>query len=812
MGNFKLFVDAVDNIMNYGRKGKVGFLSVEVNTSSEEKNLINIDNKPVINFGSCSYLGMEFDERLKEGAIQAIKTSGTQFSSSRAYVSINLYEEFEQLLNQIFDAHCIVTPTTTLGHISAIPILVNDEDAVIMDHQVHNSVKTAVTLLKARGITVEVIRHNNMEMLEASIKRLSNQNKNIWYMADGIYSMYGDHCPIEEIERLLNKYKNFHFYVDDAHGMGWYGDRGQGFVLSKMKMHSRMVIATSMAKAFATGGGILVFQNEKILKRVRNCGGPMIFSGPLQPANLGAGIACAKIHLSDEITEIQNELWENIHYTKQIIQELELPCVSISDSPVFFIGVSLSRIGNEMVRKMIGKGYFLNWGIFPAVGMKNTGLRMTITRLHTKEQIKNMLFELKETLEETLEEQNFSYEEIYEAFQMLPTVKVKPKAKASPKLGLKVKTYQRIKDVNSEIWDKHFRSKGILNYETIAIMESTFSNNEKKEDNWSFEYVLIVDNQDQPILMTFLTTSLGKDDMMSGREVSRVLESLRKKNDPYYLTSEVLSVGAPFSEGEQFYLDKEHPLWKEALRELLILIDKRQQTGNINQLIIRDFEDLDPVVEEIIAGQGYIKFELPNNNYMDDFSWNTLEEFKQPLSRNSKRCLNSHILRNMEKFDLVIKEQPSEADIQHWYQLYDNIRRNNYSINTFPIPFKLFKLITNNPDWIVLELVPKQAIELPDNDGRSVAMMICQKNGDTLNALLGGANYDYQEDHRPYSCVLYETVLYAKRNNFKLLNLGYTADREKRKVGAKQKTTYAFMQIQDGFNMEVIMQKEMSVK
>ena len=164
----------------------------------------------------------------------------------------------------------------------------------------------------------------------------------------------------------------------------------------------------------------------------------------------------------------------------------------------------------------------------------------------------------------------------------------------------------------------------------------------------------------------------------------------------------------------------------------------------------------------------------------------------------------------MDKFDLVVNENPSTADIAHWHQLYENIRKNNYTINTFPLPFKLFELIANRSDWVVLELIPKREIELPGNNGRSVAMMFCQKNGTTLNALLGGANYDYQEDHRPYSCVLYETVLYAKKHDFKLLNLGYTADREKRKVGAQQKTAYAFMQIQDSFNMEVIMQKEMS--
>ncbi len=809
MGNYKLFIDAVDNIAQTAKANGTAHLFVEVNNNQETPNRINIEGTPTVNFGSCSYLGLEFDNRLKAGAIDAVEKYGTQFSSSRSYLSMNLYKEYEQLMNQLFQANCIVTPTTTLAHIAAIPVLVNDDDAVIMDHQVHNSVQMAVGLLKPRGIKVKIIRHNSLKMLEETIQRLSKQHKNVWYMADGIYSMYGDQCPVEEIEKLLNKYKNFRFYVDDAHGMSWCGKQGQGYVLSKIKHHNQMVVAVSLSKAFATGGGVLVLPNKEIERKIRHCGGPLIFSGPLQPANLGAGIACAKIHLSPEIQTLQKELWENILFTKRLIEELELPCVSISDSPVFFIGVSLPRIANKIIKKLIRKGHYLNWGVFPAVGMKNSGLRLTITRLHTKKQIKMMLQDMKVALEETLEMEDFSYEEIYKAFRRVPQIRIKPKAKTNGHLGLKVKTYQSIEAVNQALWDQYFLSKGVLNYDTLKILETTFSQNEKKEDNWSFEYILITDSQEEPILMTFLTTSLGKDDMMSVREVSSEIELIRQ-NNPYYLTSEVLAVGTPFTEGEQFYLNKKHPLWKKALKELLTLIDKRQQANNINQIIIRDFEGTDKQLDEIFTGQGYIKFELLNNNYVDDFSWETPEEFIKPFSKSAKKGFKYDVLRKMDKFDLVINEHPKEADIQHWYQLYNNIRKNNYTVNTFPLPYKLFKQIAQRPNWVVLEVVPKPEIALPNNNGRAAAIMICQKNGDTLNAVLGGSNYAYQKEYRPYSCALYETVLYAKRNNFKLLNLGYTADREKRKVGALQRKAYAFIQLQDDFNMAVIMQKEMS--
>jgi len=415
MRSFNDFVNVVDGIIETGKAREI----IHLFTSKDGvyDNCIRLNGKDVVNFGSCSYLGLEFDERLKKAAVEAIRKFGTQYSSSRSYVSIGLYAELEQLFNYIFEANCIVTPTTTLGHIAAIPIVVDDRDAVIIDHQVHSSVQTAVSLLKPRGVHIEMLRHNRMDELEEKIIRLKTKHKNIWYMADGIYSMYGDTCSTNDIERLLNTYTQFHAYIDDAHGMSWYGENGKGYVLSQMELHERMIVVVSLAKSYATGGGVLVFPTKDVERKVRNCGGPLIFSGPLQPASLGAAIAAAKIHLTPEIELYQDELRDNIKYAKDVIDELELPSVSLGVSPVFFIGVSLPDIAYTVIEGLMDKGHYVNLGIYPAVPMKNTGLRFTITRLHTKAQIEALLTDMKNILDAAIKEHDFSYEKIYKAFR-----------------------------------------------------------------------------------------------------------------------------------------------------------------------------------------------------------------------------------------------------------------------------------------------------------------------------------------------------------------------------------------------------------
>src|ERR1019366_1443070 len=111
--------------------------------------------------------------------------------------------------------YALIAPTTTLAHIAALPVLVGPEDAVIIDQSAHASLHTAVALL--HSIPVNLVRHNRMDRLEAEIARLSAAHRRVWFVFDGLYSMLGDFAPLDEMARLLEKYPQFHLYVDDAH-------------------------------------------------------------------------------------------------------------------------------------------------------------------------------------------------------------------------------------------------------------------------------------------------------------------------------------------------------------------------------------------------------------------------------------------------------------------------------------------------------------------------------------------------------------------------------------------------------------------
>ena len=384
-----------------------------------DRRILHIGGKELLNFSSCNYVGLEADPRLKEAAIRAIEKYGVQFYTVRAYVSLQPYEELESLLDQMFGMPTVVMPTTMLSHLCCLPVLIGRDDAVIIDHQVHTSVQMTTKILHSNGTHVEMIRHDRMDYLENRIQKLKIKHKKIWYLADGVYSMYGNIASMPEIQELLNKYEQFHCYIDDSHGMSWTGQHGTGTVFERISPHPRLVVVSSMGKAFGASGGVGVFYDENMRNKVRNCGSPLIFTGPLQPSILGAAVESAKIHLSNEIVNLQDNLKHKIKFFYQKAIELGLPFLGTGESPIFFLGVGKPEVGFKMVERLIAKGFFTCISVYPSVPYQRTGLRFLLTVHHTEEDIVNLLQEVSVELDKALEEEGLTLKEIYRRFDLI---------------------------------------------------------------------------------------------------------------------------------------------------------------------------------------------------------------------------------------------------------------------------------------------------------------------------------------------------------------------------------------------------------
>ncbi|SNR68513.1 aminotransferase class I/II-fold pyridoxal phosphate-dependent enzyme [Lutibacter flavus] len=790
------FLDTVNEVFTDAKEA--GILHLYAEDESFSGRTLQIQNKKLFHFGTTGYLGLEQDIRLKEAAINAITKYGTQFPLSKSYISHPLYKTLEEHVKEMYGNNIIITKNSTLGHLGVIPSAVDDQDAIILDHQVHWSVQSAAKTLKSRSVPIEMIRHNNLQMLEDKIKALSPKHKRIWYMCDGIYSMYGDYAPIKELVALCNKYPQLFLYCDDVHGMSWIGKKGTGYVLSQLtELPKNILIFGTLSKTFGASGAFLACSDTKMYQKIKTFGGPLTFSAQLEPASVGAAIASAKIHLSPEIYTLQSELKERIDLFNHLLSQTDLPLVNKNNSPVFYIGTGMPKTGYNFVNRLMQEGYFVNLGLFPAVPVKNTGVRITISRHNQKEEIKSLVAAMSYHFPKSLDSTNTTKHRVYSAFK-IPTPMVADD-ETSNKLTLQMEdTIQNIAKVE---WNEMLGKQGIFDWEGLLFLESVFNNNIMKEHNWKFYYFIIRDTKNKPILATFFTFNLWKEDMLASETVSIKLEQQRIKN-PYLFTSYVLSMGSLFSEGQHYYLDKNHSDSKMAFNMMFQKLDDLDLKLNPSMLVLRDFE-MDANLNQKFHQQGFIKANMPESCTIENLNWNNTDVYIASLSSRNRRHFRKDIVPFESCFEITIKSELNSQELSHLYDLYENVRKNNLGLNTFSFPKKMLEIMSNHPNWEFIILTLKK--ELNPQNSIPVGVMFCYKNGNNLyTPAFVGMNYTYLRKYQIYRQLLFQTIKRAGELHFKSINFGMTAAFEKKKLGAKIKSKVAYIQAKDNFSMEMM--------
>jgi 7-keto-8-aminopelargonate synthetase-like enzyme len=744
--------------------------------------VISLRGRDRINFGSCSYLGLELDPRLRDAVCEAVGRYGTQFSSSRAYVSAPPYRELEARLDELFGGHALAMPTTSLGHLAALPVLIGPGDAVILDQQVHASVQVAADQLRLQGTAVEMIRHNRMDRLARMVERLAPRHRRIWFLADGVYSMFADLAPFAELRALLDAHEQLHLYIDDSHGVGWAGTHGRGPALEALGMHQRLIVAASLNKSFAAAGGALIFPDPELRRRVRTIGGPMIFSGPIQPPMLGAALASAAIHLSDELPLRQAALRERIVLFDELAEEFCLPLATRDATPIRYVPLGLPRVVLDVVEGLLEDGFYTNYGAFPAVPMKHAGVRMTLTLHHQPEDIRALVGALARRVPEALERAG-------------EAARRKAAAVAGPAAALVLEHHRSVDALNGYEWDALLGDRGTFTVDGLRLLERVFAGEAggRPEDEWAFHYYVVRDRRGKPVLATFFTAALWKDDMLSSAEVSRLVEE-RRAADPYYLTSLTFGMGALLTEGDHLYLDGNAD-WKGALDLLLAAVSEHAAAAGAGTIVLRDLHAADRSLAEALRERGYATLSMPASYVLEPVDADD-EAWLARLSVKSRAHQRKDVLPWDGALDVeVVREPRDDLDFDRLYALYRAVAERGLDVNTFPLPRGVFRAMLDAPGW---ELV------LLRLDGTVVAFGAHFAGGRHYAPMIVGLDYAYVRSHHTYRQALRVALLRARELGARRVLLGMGAGFEKRRFGAHAQERVALAQASDHYSAQVL--------
>ena len=117
-----------------------------------------------------------------------------------------------------------------------------------------------------------------------------------------------------------------------------------------------------------------------------------------------------------------------------------------------------------------------------------------------------------------------------------------------------------------------------------------------------------------------------------------------------------------------------------------------------------------------------------------------------------------------------------------------------YELNTFEMPYTVFEMMFEDSNYDIIRLYLKDTDTL-------VGVSFAFKNNAVYHGLLAGFEPEFAKSHYAYEQVLYQTMLRARELGYVKVDLAYTAETEKQKVGAKPQQGFAFVQATEHTHM-----------
>lgn len=355
------------------------FIPVEQSDATE----VMVEGRRRIMVGSNNYLGLTNDPRVLEAAAAALQKYGSACTGSRFLNgNTDLHERLEVELAQLMGKDAaLVFPTGYQANLGVISALAGPGDVLLIDKLNHASMVDGATL---SGAEVVRFRHGDLKHLEARLTRAAGRPKMV--IVDGVFSMEGDLADVPRIADMCDAH-SARLIVDDAHGVGVFGETGAG-VCEHFGMTSRVdLIVGTFSKSFASIGGFVV-GDEAVISYLRHTARSLIFSASI-PASACATVLAA-IEIMRQEPERRVRLWDNARRMQRELSGLGFDTFG-SESPIVPVIVGGTLRTFEFWKRLLDAGVFTNPVIAPAVPATSGRIRTSYMATHTEAQLDQVL-------------------------------------------------------------------------------------------------------------------------------------------------------------------------------------------------------------------------------------------------------------------------------------------------------------------------------------------------------------------------------------------------------------------------------------
>ena len=356
-----------------------------------------------IMLGSNNYLGLTGDERVVQGAEDALHRYGTGLTGSRLLNgTIPLHLELEREIAEWMNTEdALVFTTGHQANLSVLGTILGPTDTVIVDAGDHASILDGCLLSRAR---LRPFRHNRLDKLEKMLDRARGDGGGVLVVVDGVFSMEGDIAPLPEICDLCERY-GARLMVDEAHGAGVLGVRGAG-AAELLGVEDRVDLRMgTFSKSLASCGGFVAGPAD-VIEYLRLYSRAFLFTASAVPAALGAALGALRVMRSADGPPLLARVLERAWRLRDGLADLGFAVVSpqplpprpgiaaapgvrsdAAGAPTIVTPIVPVLVGDDwkaalLWRALYDGGVFVNTALHPAVPPGGALLRTSVMATH----------------------------------------------------------------------------------------------------------------------------------------------------------------------------------------------------------------------------------------------------------------------------------------------------------------------------------------------------------------------------------------------------------------------------------------------
>src|SRR2546423_3540903 len=353
--------------------------------------IVGMEGAERVMLGSNNYLGLTGDERVKQGARDALERYGTGLTGSRLLNgTIPLHLELEsELADWMGLDGALVFTTGHQANVGTVGTILAPGDTVVADSADHASILDGCLLSRAK---LRPFRHGRLDKLEKQLERAAEDGGGVLVVVDGVFSMEGDIAPLPAICEAAERH-GARVMVDEAHAAGVLGARGAG-TAELFGVEDRVDLRMgTFSKSLASCGGFIAGPHD-VIEYLRLQSRAFLFTAAAVPAAVGAALAALRIVRSAEGPQLMARVLDNARYLRAGLQALDLKVVESEGdivTPVVPVLVEDDWKAALLWKALFDAGAYVNVAVYPAVPPGGALLRTSVMATHNRQTLHRAL-------------------------------------------------------------------------------------------------------------------------------------------------------------------------------------------------------------------------------------------------------------------------------------------------------------------------------------------------------------------------------------------------------------------------------------